>query len=856
MRSFLREHALKNVWCTPDQDIQHIFAPARLTPAGGSKGTFKSMSDTYDLPNTTDRFHVYQLGAYDPILLNLVDERNVWRPFSNICRNKNLIADMYLTNGIQYPRFGCWLLKTYNDNVVIAVMLFPNKLPSLDDEQFFVRLYSNSYFTSVRNTTDGITDEIRVYGKLVKNATDINEIQTRWNLWNNSIGHTYGFVNGYFTDVISPVTYAIGDVVEIVKDTTIYKVVDYACNTLDQFDSVLDNKRKYILHGTTWDTDTIEYRDDIDFFLYVIKPNTVKQGVFFHKNQEDAVRMLTHKDYTVPIPYIDAYTVNVPVFHSQNDLRMRMHIRKSGYKRPLVNEHHRIKELYKLTPELIRGAMTGVNSVLDEWRASELEGSDYTRIMRRYSKDITGDMVVNAYGYNAISKLIADTPNPAIMENGIRQAKLKEGNWDKASVWEFNANGNLLGYYNHNDNDYYPARNPSTRLCEALMGGHSNSTGAVLGEPTSTYNPLYDHRFYVCPKVGGIPNNEWIDATDTDMYAIVDDQVVWDVNSATVYTQVRTDEKVIAYTFILDPQDGVLFFNIISAEERSEGFTNDVLWVPPGKLEIWMNGNRLVKDIDYIEKYPTICIFSRPYWVDEQNQVIVVRGSGFCVTIEGKLVPEPITQSGFVDYGVLSRNGIYDIRDDKVVQVTVGGRILQNSDVKFMEDNPTLVNASALNGLPYCISDHYVPLRDFTDTTTTAERNKSKDLDERLSDYLTVTLPEPEPDIDSLNSVYYELYSPFCGKVIWLMKTGSLTDEEITQELTAQYVTELLEDHLHLLDYDPIRQNKATIQTVVYPHHLRTNVAVTPIQWRFINRVVELFLESKIDLTRSIVIQS
>ena len=115
------QHALKNVWCTPDQDRQYMFTPARMSIPRGVKRSIRLGVETFGLPNNSDVFHVYQLGQVDPDLINSIDEILIWRPISRVCRHLNVLIDIYTRNGLQFPRFESWLMMTRDKNVVIAI---------------------------------------------------------------------------------------------------------------------------------------------------------------------------------------------------------------------------------------------------------------------------------------------------------------------------------------------------------------------------------------------------------------------------------------------------------------------------------------------------------------------------------------------------------------------------------------------------------------------------------------------------------------------------------------------------------------------------------------------------------------
>ena len=68
MYDYLVNHALKNVWCTPDQDRQLILQPAKITVTNGVWNNVSLLWNVIKLPLQGVRFHVYQVGQLYPEL--------------------------------------------------------------------------------------------------------------------------------------------------------------------------------------------------------------------------------------------------------------------------------------------------------------------------------------------------------------------------------------------------------------------------------------------------------------------------------------------------------------------------------------------------------------------------------------------------------------------------------------------------------------------------------------------------------------------------------------------------------------------------------------------------------------------
>ena len=104
MYDFLIDHALANVWCTPDQDRQFIIEPAKISPFYGILNTVVVGNRSINLPLNGVRFHVYQIGQVYPVTLGLPTTPNVWKTLAYACNTNKMVIDVYANSGIQLPR--------------------------------------------------------------------------------------------------------------------------------------------------------------------------------------------------------------------------------------------------------------------------------------------------------------------------------------------------------------------------------------------------------------------------------------------------------------------------------------------------------------------------------------------------------------------------------------------------------------------------------------------------------------------------------------------------------------------------------------------------------------------------------
>jgi len=854
--NFLVDQALRNIWGNPSQDEQCIIQPQKITPFGGVWNKVAVGWDVYALPATKTRFHVYQIGQINPLLLGLEPSSDAWISFADGCTAENMLVDIYSATGLQLPRFQTWYRATPDNNLIIAVQDQPKIGITLNTDAIFLRVYSNAYCNMGSGsvlTSAGNTGYLRVTGGVPSTTDELLALQTTYTEWSALSGVAYGFVNGFRVSEISLLTAAVGDVIEFVYDASIYKVVDFDVSGLRTFVSLLDNKMKYLLHYPGTGATEIDYQDDIDVFVMKPVTSTIYQGVYYHKNQPDALRMVTHRDYAIPVPYLAGYAAAQSTWTDITQLRVRLHIRHGGMPQTLLQENNRILELYKMTDDNVRGALLGVNSTVSNWRADTLENSSYTAVMRYANMNLPIALVQDAFGYNAASKLIADTPSATYSVDNVLMADLPYGLTVNSTGYEYDSNGLLLGWNPHLVGTSYFPGYAATKKVEVISGLTSTLLNETYGSSTQTLSKFVDYRMYVCDITNGVPQNNWKDVTGVaGYYTLIGTTLTWAVDSTKILTLVRGNDVNLGYSLTLQPTDGLLKFSLNCQMNRDDAISNYVMQIPLGKLDVFMNGYSLIPGVDYIVNFPQIVIINKQYLNPvSEGQNIAIRMYGHCESTLSIEIPE---DTGFVDQGVLSDNNIYDIRDDKVLRIIVGGRLYTRDQLDFAEVMGTVAPIAALNGEPYMVDDILVPMQGIVTEDTNTFRDASKVIDKAVSDYLTLNLPQQTLTATQAIPELYPVISPFICKIIYDLVNGVLTDNRLKAFYNDNVVMEIVAPYLYLLAYDPT-QNGLQINSsfvTVEPHNLTTVIDMDIYSFKFIHRVVDLYSNGLVRLANFI----
>lgn len=404
MLDYLVKHAVDNVWCSPEQDRQVIIRPKRLSHRLGALGLQQVMWERIKLPTQGDYYHVFQIGHVHPILLGLHGVDDDWVRLDSIINTTTLMAEVYFGDGVVLPRTETWIKYDRHKNLIVAI---PDTriFRRLRDDGIYCRVYSNAYFESHR--ANATTEGTFIEGLTVSAASDVLTLQQKYHLALVKPGTAYAYHNGWLVNDLRPSRIAVGDKIEYVYDSSIYRTINFPISELGTFDSTLDLKRKYLLNYALFDNERIDFEDDVDIYLVKRDEQGRERGIYYHRNKKDAIRMLSHKDYAIPVSYVDGFQqAHESVWSNMNDLSVRVYVRKAGFDRPLIQEHHRLFELYRLDAESVKRAMLGVDSTVTVWQAAALEASPYVALMRAKDTGLNSLSVQEAYGYNAVSRLV------------------------------------------------------------------------------------------------------------------------------------------------------------------------------------------------------------------------------------------------------------------------------------------------------------------------------------------------------------------------------------------------------------------------------------------------------------------
>lgn len=854
MYDHLKEHAIKNVWCSPEQDNQIILAAQRITRPEGELVSFPIMTRRLALPTQDRRYHVFQIGQAHPGLMGLLPRTPSWTvanwtKFSDTVDLLPLFCDIYTDTGVHIPLHRSYYMYT-NDRALIFAVEYSDKIPmDYENDRVYLRLYTNAYYGS--DEVDVLTHLTKCDGGTIFGNADIMAFQTAIAPYRTLPGYVYCYVNGHLVKNIDFFTTKTNDIVEYIYDASVKQVVDLRVGDLPTFSSILDNQYKYLVHYPQVGQPQIDYIDDVDVYL-IKKTGEQFSGRFYHRNLEEAFRMVTHHDYSLLVNHVTYIGQELigdidPEPSLVHDLYVRILVRHSGLMRPLIYDNQRLFELYKLSEENIVAALVGLDSVMPQWSAPVLEASAYTEMMRVPQKNIDIDLIERAYGYNSISKILGESPIYTQAYGELQAATLPPGLHEAATIYEYDITGTLLEFNAHHMSAVYLAKHPFTRIVEGVVGLGSHRPSVIEGSDALPVSSKYGYRVYRCHLVNGLPNNRWVDITGNGDYTVIDDVLYWSSLETDVWLQVRTDERFLTYEIDLIAIAGTFYFDL----SEMIGTEHRLMAIPMGDLDLWLNGKSLIKGLDYFVQFPRVYIVNKSHLIQPAGstpQKITVRFTGFA---DRQLRMKPIEDYGFIEHGVLSNNDRFDVRDDKVLRITVRGELKERSMLTFSEQHAGVSIVNAANGSPYQVKDVVVPLRNLSEEETYQLREVSLVIDQETEDYMTLKLPQPLREAVSAIPNRYQLVSPFFSHLVNDIQSGQFDKLALERVLSDNDVMALCQPYEHLLAFDPINEihNVDQRYVVIHPTQLQTTIGLSLYAYRFIQKVTALYGRGLITLS-------
>ena len=889
---FLVEHALENVWAQPIQDKQHILQVARYTPQSGAYKRARIQRFYVDLPQPEDGamlwHHVFQIGQSFPMLLALDSLKNDWVRADTIATTHGTMINVFLESGAEVALCHCWLRQVSDSNILLAVEIRPEfnlgteyrvndqgerelVRRQIADEKVYFRCYQNARAqtnTWSLSTPSDFKPLSYVY-QYISNSADfikfLNAVRAA-QLSHGNLGKGRYYIDGFLagTQQAYLASLHLGRYLIYIHDETVLYEGIVKFEEMGTFISKMDSgSMKMALLATEALQDfSISYHDDCDFYLGNAASVSQNDGLscYIGRTRKDLVRQLTHNAYSLRTASLNALISehDTDLFKDGN-VYVRYIIRNGGMRKGLPFHRERLNELYLLPVDKIKEAMYGVNSVVPEWRAENLEASTYMKIVSANWNKITTEMVAKGYGYHALMNVSFNEPQRPqngsyVLKQGYLSAPVRNG--VNGSVHRYNASGLFIGAKNvrFDSTNYY---DPEVGVGMAEFFNipfHATEDGTYIDEDVISADLVdYGFRAYVCSWRNGGPANDWTDATGSVWYTYSVEngigKIAWNyalLDAAGLYPAVRVQNKVHCYDYKpVGTYGGVVRFSVESEQSVGGVLRKQRQAIPSDSLDLFLNGRPLMEGVDYYVRWPEVVIVKRITTPMAQT-TITVRHYG--VSLAKNFDHRPPREVGFTKAGIISADGKYDLRNDRNIRILVDGVLKLRSEVKFAENSTGPIGA---DGRPYSIQESRLPIDGIVPVPVKTLATEAEDIDERVTAYVS---PYVNPNITQrgfIEGERYQVVSPLISALLHAMvnfnflNNGELDNKTITDKL----IEELAAPYWSLLQYEPIYNAADVYYVNILPHQHAAQMEVSERQYVFLEHIIHIYLKDSVDLT-------
>lgn len=916
----LIDYVKRNYWGNPANDLQFQVRLARLSHDLGYIKNFDYMGKYYLCPDSSRFWNVFTVGFFNVGNWNMGYRMLNWVPFNRwvnaarLMEERGVFLDFYNGAGLQYNRGDTWIMKCFNGTTLIAFAK-NGTFPMPVGKSMYMHCYSPD---GVIYSKEGYPDKrlgFQVSGITYFDFRDWVAFQDKYNaLLATGVGKINVFHNGFLVDIgdISP---EVGDLIEYVYDPTIFRRLSFNYSSLNNYYSERDKNRKLILFPWLVNPERrYYYFDDCRFY---VRNKRTRRGIYFHRNNQDAVRQLTHQDYGISSIYVDSLVDRLITEDKTNeskpsDIEIVVDYSKTEWKTVLGPTTSRIADLYLLEdPSKILRAMTGVNSTVPFWEASNLESSPHNTLLAREYIDITNDDAYQALGYNGVSQAISQTPAfmpgvtpgspgypdlyptpPFLNGKGYRVPPTYVLD---STVYEYDMSGYLIGTVRNKLSERYIPSSTKVGICEYALGENTSYLDAVLVKSNLIVKSEVGHRVYRAPwKIGEAPpeevdefwEHEWSISKDGQPFIQSETLVKipngeaeedplnprpWDggelagpwedITGTDLYT---LDKKtgLLSWNFSMVNYVGMVVYDdkhlynevTVAHLDNSISFSLTHLWEVGGIL-LPIRPYQL--DIWYgkekgkslIENVDYIFEFPTVYIIGKE---LLEEGNNhfFRVRATGLSLDGPYNRSelGFVTDGCLGYNGRYNVRINRPTKTVIHGHLMLTQSVDWAETLGHGDNLNGVEGMPYEVK-HIACLNMYTKPyeTLTGIDDEVK-RDELVSAYLTENATY-KPKVPPIVPSQTDKYILFSPFMSQLYNELHLGFITTpTGTITTQMVYDLTENIRWLLKYDPVTLEMTPSYFQIDPCANIGYQPITPQQLTILTIANTLFLKDRLVL--------
>lgn len=395
----LNEFCFDKIWNEPESELRANIVP-RLLQERSVNGTILFQGRQYDLPTLTDPYFVYAIPntlMYTYLARSVPD---TWLSCTELCNDYNMLMRVYHLTG-KMMAFSKTFIRRADDQYLLAIAKSTASKAVPYTEMKNIRL--TMYFDSDKN------DKVTIGSFTIPSQDDSYIVRRRIQEFIQSCphdkNHTTLYVNGYETEFKGLDAIPLNSFVDVIHDEN--ELLSFTVDLTDltknvTFLSERDNLLKLIVHTPKeLNPDNIVYtHNTADIHVRVMNSDgTMGKGLYLHRCATRSVDQITHNDISIPVYILDDFRD----YLETQEIAIRVVYRKHDKDNILIRDKNYIDLLYTCDDATIVQHLLGrVSDKLDFWKASNLEKSEYVRMMFDVPNIITASNMwqyVESLGY-------------------------------------------------------------------------------------------------------------------------------------------------------------------------------------------------------------------------------------------------------------------------------------------------------------------------------------------------------------------------------------------------------------------------------------------------------------------------
>lgn len=681
----LLRHAVLNTWAKPHIDQQYLLQPNRITSIQGVRGLYRSPYRTFSVPDSTQRWVLYDVGHVPPQSLGFDHSLISWKTLQDVVEDDEVQIDaMY--GHLHMPLNLIHVMRDDDGTLLFAVQYSELKDYILSGETFYVRLYSNAYFKTTEGQNLG---GVKTGGGYLATETDISNVFVQYNALGLSTGTTWWYHNGYYVNRPNVDDVNVGDILCWFWDGSGTTQLDVSLHDMGDFTSTLDNRSKALFLVPEGITEDFIFYDDVDFYLCDYDDDGKLHGIYFDRRERTDVRQITLTDWSLDITRIYNLVSEHSDVLSLSTAFVRAFLRKSVTPDLNVMDSRYMKDLYSLDYGSRYHVLRGEVGTPNLWDAARLESSEFMTWLGLRGHELGLEALPGVYNYYGLQS--------------VAQKPVKyDGYWalpTMASVGclviELDGNGDYLAQTLLTEStftDHYYSENAAEDIlviCGTIPTDITvmDLTSLRTNDPASGFEHDYMYQN---------ASNEWVLATlgedytydaDTDTYS-------WDSTYYSAAKRKRSSQWFFTGELTVNRSDLGHPIDLFGGArpETGMGF---------GRIDVWINNKRCVRNLDYYFDGFTLYPLSLAYAPTSSFTLRYV--------VYGLPSDQESAETGFVYENMISYNGKVDLVKNRNHELVVAGQHRDMANIWHAEDYrgeslitfTTITNQSWVEGTTY-----------------------------------------------------------------------------------------------------------------------------------------------------------